>query len=54
MYFYLKTQKMYVCNVCMYAISAITQSAIGHFKIAVETGSVFSRIAPWDCFAGRI
>ena len=39
---------------CMYAKFAISQSAIGHFKIAVETGSELSRIAPWDCFAGRI
>ena len=49
-----KHKKMYVCNDCVYAKLAISQSAIGHFKIAVETGSLFSRIAPWDCFAGRI
>ena len=40
--------------VYMYAKLAISQDAIGHFKIAVETGSVFSRIAPCDCFGGRI
>ena len=49
-----KHKKCMYVMFCMYAKLAISQSAIGHFKIAVETGSVLSRISPWDCFAGRI